>query len=433
MSDWHSWAALAVFVTAYAAIISERVHRTAAALAGAAAMLAIGASDDKAAFFDEHSGIDWNVVFLLLGMMAIVGVLRQTGLFEYVAIWAVKRARGRPFRVMTMLIVITAAASALLDNVTTVLLIAPVTLLVCERLALPAAPFLIAEVLASNIGGTATLVGDPPNIIIASRAGLTFNDFLVHLAPLAAVLTVVLVVMCRLMFRKLFVYDEGRAAEVMALEEREAIRDRRLLYQGLAVLALVVVGFVAHPVLHYAPSVVALLGAGLLIALSTVRADEALKEVEWPTLAFFAGLFVMVGALIETGVIGEVSRALADATGGSRLGATMLLVFGSAVLSGIVDNIPYVATMAPITADLAHGFGGGHDTQVLWWALALGADLGGNATAIGASANVVVLGIAERNRQPISFWQFTKYGLLVTAVTVALSAAYLWLRYFALA
>ncbi|MEU1785434.1 ArsB/NhaD family transporter [Streptomyces sparsogenes] len=431
MSDWHSWAAIAVFVTAYAAIISERVHRTAAALTGAAAMLAIGASDDKAAFFDEHSGIDWNVVFLLLGMMAIVGVLRQTGLFEYVAIWAVKRARGRPFRVMTMLIVITAAASALLDNVTTVLLIAPVTLLVCERLALPAAPFLIAEVLASNIGGTATLVGDPPNIIIASRAGLTFNDFLVHLAPLAAVLTVVLVVMCRLMFRKLFVHDEERAAEVMALEEREAIRDRRLLYQGLAVLALVVVGFVAHPVLHYAPSVVALLGAGLLIALSTVRADEALKEVEWPTLAFFAGLFVMVGALIETGVIGEVSRALADATGGSRLGATMLLVFGSAVLSGIVDNIPYVATMAPITADLAHGFGGGHDTQVLWWALALGADLGGNATAIGASANVVVLGIAERNRQPISFWQFTKYGLLVTAVTVALSAAYLWLRYFA--
>ncbi|OMI35866.1 ArsB/NhaD family transporter [Streptomyces sparsogenes] len=431
--NWHSWAAIAVFVTAYAAIISERVHRTAAALTGAAAMLAIGATDDKAAFFDEHSGIDWNVIFLLLGMMAIVGVLRQTGLFEYVAIWAVKRARGRPFRVMTMLIVITAAASALLDNVTTVLLIAPVTLLVCERLALPAAPFLIAEVLASNIGGTATLVGDPPNIIIASRAGLTFNDFLVHLAPLAAVLTVVLAVMCRLMFRKLFVYDEERAAEVMALEEREAIRDRRLLYQGLAVLALVVVGFVAHPVLHYAPSVVALLGAGLLIAMSTVRADEALKEVEWPTLAFFAGLFVMVGALIETGVIGEVSRALADATGGSRLGATMLLVFGSAVLSGIVDNIPYVATMAPITADLAHGFGGGHGTQVLWWALALGADLGGNATAIGASANVVVLGIAERNRQPISFWQFTKYGLVVTAVTVALSAAYLWLRYFALA
>ncbi|WP_413102407.1 ArsB/NhaD family transporter [Streptomyces sp. Inha503] len=431
MSDWHSWAAIAVFVVAYVAIISERVHRTAAALAGAAAMLTIGATDDKAAFFDERSGIDWNVVFLLLGMMAIVGVLRQTGLFEYLAIWAVKRAHGKPFRVMTMLIVITASASALLDNVTTVLLVAPVTLLVCERLALPAAPFLIAEVLASNIGGTATLVGDPPNIIIASRGGLTFNDFLIHLAPIAVVLTAVLVVLCRVMFRKALVYDEDRAAEVMALEEREAIRDHRLLYQGLAVLALVVVGFVAHPVLHYAPSVVALLGAGLLIAISKVETGQALSEVEWPTLAFFAGLFIMVGSLIETGVIGEISRALADATGGSELGAVMLLLFGSAVLSGVVDNIPYVATMAPITADLAHGFGGG-GVHVLWWALALGADLGGNATAIGASANVVVLGIAERNRQPISFWQFTRYGLVVTAVTVTLCAGYLWLRYFAL-
>ncbi|MFD5385588.1 SLC13 family permease [Streptomyces sp. NPDC127074] len=431
MSDWHSWAAIAVFVVAYVAIISERVHRTAAALGGAAVMLTIGATDDKAAFFDERSGIDWNVVFLLLGMMAIVGVLRQTGLFEYLAIWAVKRARGKPFRVMTMLIVITASASALLDNVTTVLLVAPVTLLVCERLALPAAPFLIAEVLASNIGGTATLVGDPPNIIIASRGGLTFNDFLVHLAPIAVVLTAVLVVLCRVMFRKALVYDEERAAEVMALEEREAIRDHRLLYQGLGVLVLVVFGFVAHPVLHYAPSVVALLGAGLLIAISKVETGEALKEVEWPTLAFFAGLFIMVGSLIETGVIGEISRALADATGGSELGATMLLLFGSAVLSGVVDNIPYVATMAPITADLAHGFGG-DGVHVLWWALALGADLGGNATAIGASANVVVLGIAERNRQPISFWQFTRYGLIVTAVTVVLSAGYLWLRYFAL-
>ncbi|GAA2333918.1 ArsB/NhaD family transporter [Streptomyces violaceusniger] len=431
MSDWHSWAAIAVFVIAYVAIISEHVHRTAAALAGAAAMLTISATDDKAAFFDEHSGIDWNVIFLLLGMMAIVGVLRQTGLFEYLAIWAVKRARGKPFRVMTMLIVITASASALLDNVTTVLLVAPVTLLVCERLVLPAAPFLIAEVMASNIGGTATLVGDPPNIIIASRGGLTFNDFLVHLAPIAAVLTAVLVVMCRVMFRKVLVYDEDRAADVMALEEREAIRDHRLLYQGLGVLTLVVFGFVAHPVLHYAPSVVALLGAGILIAISKVETGEALKEVEWPTLAFFAGLFIMVGALIETGVIGEVSRALADATGGSELGATMLLVFGSAVLSGVVDNIPYVATMAPITADLAHGFGG-DGVHVLWWALALGADLGGNATAIGASANVVVLGIAERNQQPISFWQFTKYGLVVTAVTVTIAAGYLWLRYFAL-
>ncbi|WP_328360197.1 ArsB/NhaD family transporter [Streptomyces sp. NBC_00445] len=432
MNGWQSWAAIAVFVTTYGLIISEKIHRVGAALGGAALMLAIGATDDKSAFFSEHSGVDWNVIFLLMGMMMIVGVLKKTGMFEYLAIWSVKRARAKPFRVMAMLVVITAVASALLDNVTTVLLIAPVTLLVCERLALPAAPFLIAEVLASNIGGTATLVGDPPNIIIASRAGLTFNDFLVHLAPLSAVLIVVLVAMCRFLFRKSFVYDEERAAEVMELEEREAIRDPRLLVQGLVVLALVVVGFVLHPVLHYEPSVVALLGAGLLIAISRVETGEVLGEVEWPTLAFFAGLFIMIGGLIETGVIGEISASLADAIGDNELGGSMLLLSASAVLSGIVDNIPYVATMAPITADLVDNMGGAPD-HVMWWALAIGADLGGNATAIGASANVVVLGIAERNRQPISFWQFTKYGLVVTAVTVALSALYVWLRYFALA
>ncbi|NUK00032.1 ArsB/NhaD family transporter [Streptomyces lunaelactis] len=432
MNDWHSWAAIAVFVGTYALIISERIHRVAAALGGAGLMLAIGATDDVSAFYLQDRGIDWNVIFLLLGMMMIVGVLKKTGMFEYLAIWAVKRAKAKPFRVMVMLIVITAVASALLDNVTTVLLIAPVTLLVCERLALPVAPFLIAEVFASNIGGTATLVGDPPNIIIASRAGLTFNDFLIHLAPLSALLTVVLVALCRFMFRKSFVYDEDRAAEIMELEEREAIRDPRLLVQGLAVLVLVVAGFVLHPVLHYEPSVVALLGAGLLIAVSTVETNEVLAEVEWPTLAFFAGLFVMIGGLIDTGVIGEVADSLAGAIGDRELGGSMLMLGASAVLSGVVDNIPYVATMAPITGDLVKSLGGGAD-HVMWWALALGADLGGNATAIGASANVVVLGIAERNRTPITFWQFTKYGLVVTAVTIGLSALYIWLRYFALA
>ncbi|MFJ8023728.1 SLC13 family permease [Streptomyces sp. NPDC096311] len=430
MNDWHSWAAIVVFVGAYALIISEKIHRVAVALGGAGLMLAIGATDDVSAFYSEDSGIDWNVIFLLMGMMMIVGVLKKTGMFEYLAIWSVKKAKAKPFRVMAMLVVITAVASALLDNVTTVLLIAPVTLLVCERLALPAAPFLIAEVFASNIGGTATLVGDPPNIIIASRAGLTFNDFLVHLAPLSAVLVVVLVVLCRVMFRKAFVYDEDRAAEIMALEEREAIKDPRLLIQGLIVLALVVAGFVLHPVLHYEPSIVALLGAGLLVAVSTVDTSEVLAEVEWPTLAFFAGLFIMIGGLIDTGVIDEVSKALADAIGTNELGGSLTLLGASAVLSGVVDNIPYVATMAPITSDLVHNMGGGSD-HVMWWALALGADLGGNATAIGASANVVVLGIAERNRQPITFWQFTKYGLIVTAVTVTISLGYVWLRYFA--
>jgi Na+/H+ antiporter NhaD/arsenite permease-like protein len=421
-------AAIAVFVAAYVLIASEKIHRTAVALGGAGLMLLFHITDAEKAFFSTESGVDWNVIFLLLGMMVIVSVLRQTGVFEFVAIWAAKRARGKPYRLMVMLCVITALSSALLDNVTTVLLIAPVTFLVCERLGLKVVPYLIAEVMASNIGGAATLVGDPPNIIIASRGDLSFNDFLVNLAPLVVVLMVVFCLLCRWLFRSAFVYDEDRAAAVMALQEKEAITDRRLLWQSLAVLGLVIVAFVLHPVLHYEPSVVALLGAGLLVAATKVTTEQALEEVEWLTLVFFAGLFVMVGGLVETGVIGDISRAAADATDG-RLGfATMLLLWASAVLSAIVDNIPYVATMSPIVSDLVQQQPAG-DGTVLWWALALGADLGGNATAIGASANVVVLGIAARNGSPISFWQFTKYGLIVTVITVALSVPYLWLRY----
>ncbi|WP_030453391.1 ArsB/NhaD family transporter [Herbidospora cretacea] len=424
-----AWLSLAVFLGVYALIASERVHRVAAALGGAGIMLGIHATDAGAAFFSEETGIDWNVVFLLLGMMVIVGVLKQTGVFEYLAIWAAKRARGRPYRLMVLLVLITAGASALLDNVTTVLLIAPVTFLVCARLGLSAVPYLIAEALASNIGGASTLVGDPPNIIIASRAGLSFNDFLVHMAPMVVVLVVVFLGLCRVLFRKAFVYDERRAAEIMQLDEREAISDRRLLWQSLVVLGLVLVAFVLHPVLHYEPSIVAILGAGILVAATKVTTEEAIAEVEWPTLVFFVGLFVMVGALVETGVIGQVSRLAVEATEG-RLGlTTMVMLWGSAGISAIVDNIPYVATMSPIAADLVQAGGGDEHAQVLWWALAFGADLGGNATAVGAAANVVVIGIAARNGQPISFWTFTRYGLVVTVVTVALVTPYLWLRY----
>ncbi|RKS68792.1 Na+/H+ antiporter NhaD/arsenite permease-like protein [Actinomadura pelletieri DSM 43383] len=420
--------AIVIFLCAYVLIATEKVHRTAVALGGAGLMLLLHITDAEDSFYSEESGIDWNVIFLLLGMMVIVSVLRQTGVFEYVAIWAAKRARGRPYRLMVMLVALTAVASGLLDNVTTVLLIAPVTFLVCERLALRPEPYLVAEVMASNIGGTATLVGDPPNIIIASRGDLSFNDFLVHLAPLVVLLMVVFCLLCRWLFRSAFRYDPDRAAEVMALREREVITDRRLLVQGLAVLAVVVAAFVLHPVLHYEPSVVALLGAGLLVAATKVTTEDALSEVEWPTLVFFAGLFVMVGGLVETGVIGEISEAAADATEGRLGAASMLLLWASAGLSAIVDNIPYVATMSPIVSDLVQQYPG-DDGQVLWWALALGADLGGNATAIGASANVVVLGIAARHGSPISFWYFTRYGLVVTLITVALATPYLWLRY----
>jgi len=423
--------AVAVFVVVYGLIATEKVHRVTAALAGAAIMLAAGVVDFDDAFHSTETGVDWEVVFLLLGMMIIVSVLRQTGVFEYAAIRAAKRARGRPFRVMVTFVVLTAVASALLDNVTTVLLVAPVTLLVCQRLAVPAVPFLIAEVLASNIGGTATLIGDPPNIIIASRGGLSFNDFLVNLAPIVVLLVLALLGLCRLMFRSAFRYDPERVAEVMALDEREAIADPRLLVKSGVVLLLVLAGFVLSSTLGYAPALVALLGAGVLVLVSGLRPREYLAEVEASTLVFFAGLFIMVGALIKVGAIEQLAEWATEATGGSATVATFLLLGVSAVLSGVVDNIPYVATMAPLVDTLAGDTG--NPGNVLWWALALGADLGGNATIIGASANVVMLGIAEKNGHRITFWQFARYGCLTTLVTVLLCVPYLYLRYFAFA
>jgi Na+/H+ antiporter NhaD/arsenite permease-like protein len=420
--------ALVVFVGAYVFIATEWVPRMTVALVGAGLMVVIGATDEHGIFFSGETGIDWNVIFLLLGMMIIVGILQQSGLFEFLAIWATKRARGRPFVIMVMLVVLTALLSALLDNVTTVLLIAPVTLLICERLAVPVVPFLIAEVMASNIGGTATLIGDPPNIIIASRAGLGFNDFLIHLAPIVAVLLVVFIGLCWLLFRKQLRYHPERVEKVMALNAREAIRDVPLLVKSLAMVGLVLAGFILHSVIGVGPAVIALLGAGLLILLTRLGSRKIFADVEWETLLFFAGLFIMVGALVNLGVIESVGRAAIEAIGDNYFGAATGLLFGSAAVSGIIDNIPFVATMAPLTSDLVQA--GGAAAHPLWWALALGADLGGNATAIGASANVVVLGIAKRAGHPISFWTFTKYGLIVTAVTVSLSLPYLWLRYF---
>jgi Na+/H+ antiporter NhaD/arsenite permease-like protein len=424
--------AITVFVVAYALIASDRINKTLVALSGAGIIVALGVVESDDVFYSRETGIDWDVIFLLLGMMIIVSVLRQTGVFEYIAIWSAKRAKGSPLRIMILLVLVTAVASALLDNVTTVLLIAPVTLLVCDRLAINPVPFLIAEVFASNIGGAATLVGDPPNIIIASRAGLTFNDFLIHMAPIVIIVMVVFVALLPRLFRGAFDVDPQRAADVMLLVEREAIRDPALLVKCGVVLIAVFAAFILHSVLHIEPSIVALLGAGVLILISRLGRSEYLGSVEWETLLFFAGLFIMVGALVKTGVIEELARLAADATGGNALLIVMLILGVSAPVSGVIDNIPYVATMTPIVAELAADLSGPVDSNVLWWALALGADFGGNLTAVGASANVVMLGIARRADNPISFWEFTRKGAVVTAVSIALSALYLWLRYFVL-
>ena len=422
--------ACTIFAVTYTLIATEKIHRVAAAIGGVALMLFVGVTDVETAYRSPESGIDWNVIFLLFGMMLIVGVLELTGLFEYLAIWAAQRSRGKPFRLMVLLILVTAGASALLDNVTTVLLMAPVTLTTCRRLGLSPAPYLMTLAFASNVGGTATLIGDPPNIIIGSRAGLSFNDFLVHLTPIVLVLVVVLIVLTRFMFRHHLEGDPDRAAAVMELRPAEAITDRVLLRRSLVVVALVTIGFGLHSVLHIEPSQVALLGAWVLVLVSRATPQKFLASVEWPTLVFFMALFVLVGGLVEVGVIGWLGERAIEVTGDNWLGAATALLFGSAVLGAFVDNIPYTAAMVPIVQDLA-GAAPAQEGEGLWWAFALGADLGGNTTAVAAGANVVIIGIAAARGHAISFWTFTKYGLMVTAVTLAVSWPYVWLRYYA--
>ena len=424
-----------VFATAYLLIVTEKFNRTAVALLGAAAMVAIGSVRGHDIFFSEDTGIDWNVIFLLFGMMVIVGILRQTGVFEFLAIWSAQRARGRPFRMMVLLVLITAVASALLDNVTTVLLVAPVTLLLCERLALDPVPFLLAEVMASNIGGTATLIGDPPNIIIGSRADLGFNDFLVHLAPIVVVLMAAFVGLCWLLWGRHLTYDAERAEAVMRLEARETISDPRAARPGRG-RAGVRARRLRDPrgdpprTLARGPARRGSGDPGLPGAAPGLPRGRRVGDPALLRRSLHHGRFA--GPPRRDRRPGrQTHRPDRRQLRPRRVRACW---WARPSCPAIVDNIPYVATMAPLVYDLVGpGPGLPPQQQSLWWALALGADLGGNATAIGASANVVVTGIAKRNGHPISFWTFTRYGLVVTAVTIALCVPYIALRYFVLA
>ncbi len=423
--------ALGVFIVAYFFIATEKIGKVKVVLVAAGIMAVLGLIPGAHVFYSEHEGIDWNVIFLLFGMMVIVGVLKQTGAFDYLGIWAAKKSRGRPYRLMVMLMLITAIASPFLDNVTTIMLIVPVTIVVCSRLKIAPQPYIIAEVLAANIGGAATLIGDPPNIIIGSRAGLSFNDFLVHMAPIVVVVFVFFVLFTRVLFRKSFQYNPDNVAAVMALNERRAISDPAMLVRALIVLAGVVAGFALHSVLHIEPSIVALVGAGVMLLVTKADVSATLREVEWKTLVFFMGLFVLVAALVYTGVIATIGDWMVDAFGENPFAAATALLFGSAVLGAFFDNIPYVATMAPIVEGLVAEMPNTATGQALWWAFALGADFGGNGTAVAASANVVALGIAAKSGHPISFWQFTKYGIIVTIGSSVMAWLYVWLRYFA--
>jgi len=423
-------AVIGVFLVTYAFIATEKINRATAALGGVAAMTLLGVIDAESAFFNLETGVDWNVVFLLFGMMVVVGVLKQTGMFEFLALLAVKASGGRPARLMVLVILTTAVISALLDNITTVLLIAPVMLGVCRQLGLAPMPYLLTLVFASNIGGAATLIGDPPNIIIASRAGLTFNDFLIHMLPGVLAILVVTTLLCLVLFRKDLRVPPPDAAVLDAISPSSAITHRRNLIVCVVLLALLMVAFGLHNALHIDPSIVAMMGAGAMVLFTRATPQEFLEEVEWNTLVFFMALFVLVGCLVQVGVIGDIGEFAADKLAGEPFLASTVLLFGSAILGAFVDNIPYTTATVPIVMDLVHASGDPSSGNPLWWAFALGADLGGNTTAVAAGANVVVLGIAHKEGHPISFWQFTKYGIVVTAASLLVAWGYVWLRYF---
>ncbi len=439
------WLAVAVFLLSLIAIVSEKVNKTKAALVGAVLMIGLKVLDQAEAFHSPRLGVDYNVIYLLIGMMILVNILGRSGLFEWSAVKLAKLAGGRPFPILVMFLIFTAVFSALLDNVTTVLLFAPVTLLITDELGLDPVPFLIGEALASNIGGTATLIGDPPNLMIASRSGLGFTDFVVNLAPVVVVMMVALLAVVWLLFGRRMQVSEQRRQHVLSMPARQLIKDPVLARKSLMVMALVTIGFVSHSALHLEPATIALGGAAVLLLISRLEVREILAEVEWPTIFFFIGLYIIVGGVVKVGLVSDLSRQvieLTHPTEQSMLATSMTMLWFSGFASAFLDNIPFVATMAPLVADMGETILGPSAEELgcqvlrhpvllpVWWSLALGSCLGGNGSPIGASANVVMLGIAERSGTKISFLRFVAYGLPVMLGTLAISAVYVYWRYY---
>ncbi|MBI5044048.1 MAG: ArsB/NhaD family transporter [Nitrospirae bacterium] len=436
------WIATTIFILAYALIISEKIHKTIIGIFGAAVMIVLGIVSQEDAFNSLDLGIDWNVIFLLVSMMIIINIMKPTGVFEYIAIKSAKIAKGKPFMIMAIFSIVTAIVSAFLDNVTTVLLIAPVTLLICQALELDVVPFLITEAIASNIGGTATLIGDPPNIMIASKAQLDFMSFIYHLSPVIIIVLIAYIITIKFIFgKKLWVRDELKQ-RIMAMNENEAIKDPVLLKKSLVVLSVTITGFILHGFLHMEPATIALFGAGLLLLVSgNKEPHHILAEAEWTTLFFFMGLFIIIGGVVKVGLIKWMSVQVLNITQGNMFATSMVVMWFSAFASAFIDNIPYVATMNPLIIDMAKqlwpNLSGTEllhhpDLMPVWWSLALGACLGGNGTAIGASANVIVVGMAEKMGKPISFKKFMLYGMPLMIESVIICTVYVWLRYYVL-
>jgi len=420
IQPYSMYIAFGILLIAYVFIALEKIPKMTIAILGASVTLLLGLVGSADAF----QYVDFNVLFLLVSMMIIVNISAKSGMYDWLAIEMVKLTKGNPILVLVMLSIFTAVVSAFLDNVTTVILVMPLTFVIAQQFEISPIPFLISEVLASNIGGTATLIGDPPNIIIASRAGLSFMDFIVNLAPVVAVILVVAAVILAMWFKNAIKTKQENIAKIMELDNSKTITDTNLMIRSLVVLALVITGFALHGVLHLEAYVSAMAGASIMLLFE--KPKDILKKVEWNTIIFFAGLFIIIGGIEATGGIEFLSKMLIDATGGDTKLASILILWGSGIISGVVDNIPYTATMAPLIASLE----GTMDLFPLWWSLSLGACLGGNLTIVGAAANVIVSEKAAAEGHPITFMQFMKYGSVITFVSLVISTGYLLMKFF---
>lgn len=414
--------ATVVFVIVIGLIMSEKVHRAAAALAGAVILVITGVMNGQKAL----SYIDFNTIGVLVGMMMLVAVIRQSGLFEYVAIKAAKMVHGDPWKIMIAFILITAALSGILDNVTTVLLVGPMTIAIAKMLEINPVPFLMTQILASNVGGTATLIGDPPNIMIGSAANLSFMDFLDNTGFAVALVIVFMIIMMRFEYKNQIEIEGLDTSKIMNLDPNKSITDKPLLIKGVAVIGLVIVGFIFHDKLGIESSVIALAAAALMLVIGGTSVENAIQDVEWTTIVFFMSLFVVVGGLTETGVIKQLAAVVIDKTAGHPVMMMLILLWASAILSSFLDNIPFVATLIPLVLALKAD---GMDVDPLWWAISLGACLGGNGTMIGASANVVLSDISTKHGYPITFKSYLRVGMPFMLGSVFISMVFLLVKY----
>ena len=414
--------AVGVFLLVMAAIISEKVHRSVAALAGAVVLLLTHVLTIETA----ADYVDLNTIGVLVGMMLFVAVVKSSGLFEYIAIWSAKLTRGQPMAILAVFAVINAVLSAFLDNVTTVLLIGPMTIAITQILEVNPVPFLLSQIMASNIGGTATLIGDPPNIMIGSAAGLSFADFIVNTGPVVLIILAVVVAIFFLMYRGNLHVESENMEKVLTLDEKLTIKDASLLRKSVIMIVLVVVGFIFHAQLGIESATVALTAAGVMLLIGGQDAEDVILGVEWSTILFFIGLFVVVGGLNSTGVIAMLANGMLELVGDNEVLAIVLVLWASALISAFLDNIPFVATLIPMIQTMQQG---GMDVLPLWWALSLGACLGGNGSLIGASANVVLAGVSAKNGYPITFMSYLKKGFPLMLLSVAICTVYLLIRF----